>query len=120
MFDVVYPNLEEMRQILDKENLADTARFNDLEWRLSLVTGTRLRQKMVLPKYTVKLDLQAATKAVGTQEVQTRSDEKSDPQIESILFDSDYTNMKRLQESMEEALKSLNGRYPRKVMKFIQ
>ena len=66
MFDIVYPQLEEIREILNQENLRDTTRFNDLEWRLSMVTNTRLRQKTMVPKYTVKLDLQAANKAVGT------------------------------------------------------
>ena len=42
--DVVYPQLDEIREILNQENL-DTAKFNDLEWRLSLVTASRSRVK---------------------------------------------------------------------------
>ena len=118
--DVVFFQLDEIRQILNQENLSDVPKFNDLEWRLSLITATRARQKMMLPKYTVKLDIQPATKAVGAQEVQGKNEERGDQQIDSVIFDSDYTNLKKLQKELEDALKSVNGRYAKKVVKFIQ
>ena len=87
--------------MLDKDNTLET-KFSDFEWRLSMVTSTRSRQKIMVPKYTVKMDL---TSAAGT---------------ESVIFDSDYNNMKRLQTELQDALKSINGRYSKKVFKFLK
>ena len=102
MFDVIYPQIGEIRDMLDKDNNKDTSKFQDLEWRLSMVTSTRCRQKVMVPKYTVKMDL-----AKGGE-------------TESIIFDSDYNNMKRLQTELQDALKSINGRYSKKVFKFLK
>lgn len=57
MFDIVYPYLGQLRDILKKENLKDVVKFSDMEWRLSMVSATRSKQKIMVPKYTVKLDL---------------------------------------------------------------
>jgi hypothetical protein len=43
MFDVVYPYLNDIRELLSKENSKDTLKFSDLEWRLSMITSTRSR-----------------------------------------------------------------------------
>lgn len=51
------PHMEELRAILASENERETKRFKDLDWRLSLVTGCRARQKTMVPKFTMKLDL---------------------------------------------------------------
>ena len=42
-FDVVFPYISEIRDMLDKENSKETLKFADLEWRLSMVTSTRSR-----------------------------------------------------------------------------
>ena len=88
--------------MLDKDNFKETTKFQDLEWRLSMITSTRCRQKIMVPKYTVKMDV---AKGDGS---------------ESIVFDSDYNNMKRLQTELQDALKSINGRYSKKVFKFLK
>ena len=67
MYDIIYPHLGEMRDILKKENQKDTIKFSDLDWRLSMVTATRSKQKMLVPKYTVKLDVQTASMAANQE-----------------------------------------------------
>ena len=57
MFDVVYAALTEVREVLDQENLSGIAKFRELDWRLSLVTANRSKQKIMEPKFTVKLDI---------------------------------------------------------------
>ena len=63
MFDVVYPYINDIREMLDQDNLEDNVHFSDLDWRLSMVTATMSRQKIMVPKYTVKMDLQKAQTA---------------------------------------------------------
>ena len=46
--------------------------------------------------------------------------EKGNGEIETVIADSDYNNMKRLQDELTEALASLNGRYSKKVVKFLK
>ena len=39
---------------------------------------------------------------------------------ESFVMDSDYTNLKRIQEALEDALKSIDTTYSKKVFKFLK
>lgn len=80
------PHMEELRAILASENERETKRFKDLDWRLSLVTGCRARQKTMVPKFTMKLDLQT----------QGGQGEGGQDQTESYVLDCDYTNLKRI------------------------
>ena len=92
MFGAIHPHLDEIRNLLDKDNQRDIAKFSDMEWRLSMVTGCRARQKIMVPKYTIKLDLQ---KAVSAQDdVKNNTATKKD--IESVLIDADYNNLAKL------------------------
>ena len=116
MFDLIYPYLGQLRDILKKENQKDIVKFSDLEWRLSMVSATRSKQKIMVPKYTVKLDLQTASMAANMEKGLMSEDQ----QVESVIFDSDYNNLKRLQEELQMAMKSINGRYPKKVFKFLK
>ena len=116
MFDIIYPYIGELRDILKKENDRDTVKFSDLDWRLSMVTATRSKQKIMVPKYTVKMDVHTANAAANME----RGAASEEQQLESIIFDSDYNNMKRLQDELQTALKSLNGRYSKKVFKFLK
>lgn len=40
-----------------KENEKDVKRFKNLDWKMNLVTACRARQKIMVPKYTLKLDI---------------------------------------------------------------
>jgi hypothetical protein len=44
-----------------EENQKDIKRFKDFDWKMSLVTSCRARQKTMVPKYTVKLDIAEGT-----------------------------------------------------------
>ena len=110
-FEAVFPHLEELRDILMSENDKDVRRFKDLDWRLNLVVGCRARQKIMVPKFTMKLDL-----ATNTNEDGDRTEEKT----ESYVLDVDYTNLKRIQQELEEALKSIDAPYSKKVVKFLK
>ena len=86
-------------------------RFKDLNWRLSVVTSCRARQKVMVPKYTLKLDLETSTIEKGDEDGQ---------ETESFVLDVDYTNLKRIQLELEEALKSIDAPYSKKVVKFLK
>uniref|UniRef100_A0A7S3IM53 COMM domain-containing protein n=1 Tax=Strombidium inclinatum TaxID=197538 RepID=A0A7S3IM53_9SPIT len=116
MFDVLFPYIQDLRNILMLENEKETVKFSDLDWRLSLVTACRSRQKIMVPKFTMKLDLQQGS--VAAEDLKNNSTSKEG--MESVIMDCDYNNMKRLQEELQDALKSLNGRYSKKVFKFIK
>ena len=107
----VFPHLEELREILAAENDKDVKRFKDLNWRLSVVTSCRARQKVMVPKYTLKIDLETSTIEEATSAAQT---------TESFVLDVDYTNLKRIQLELEEALKSIDAPYSKKVVKFLK
>ena len=110
-FEAVFPHLDELRDILMTENGKDVRRYKDLDWRLNLVLGCRARQKVMVPKFTMKLDL-----ATNTNEEGDRQQEKTD----SYVLDVDYTNLKRIQQELEEALKSIDAPYSKKVVKFLK
>ena len=109
MYTLLKGSLGEMREILIKENQRGSIIFKDFNWRLNMVTACRQRQKMMFPKYTVKLDLEEKPKQVMDQ-----------PQVSSLVLDLDYTSMKRLQDDLQEAVKSLDGVYAKRVQKFIR
>ena len=44
--------------MLIEENERGSLHFKDVDWRLNLVTATRQKQKMMLPKYTMKIELE--------------------------------------------------------------
>ena len=54
----------------------------------------------MVPKYTLKMDIQPAQKAVKTKEVQSKIEEQQDDQIESVIFDTDYCNLKKLEQEI--------------------
>ena len=104
MFDVVFPYVQDIRDMLAKDNQKYSVKFSDLDWRLSMVTSTRARHNILVPKYTLKVDL-------TTEETN---------KTESVIMDADYNNMKRLQNELEDALRSIKGRYTKKVFKFLK
>ena len=105
-------SVPEMREILQRENERGQVHFRDMSWRMSLVSGCRQRQKMLQPKFTVRLDTeQKPMRSVGLE---------SQAQASSMVFEADFTNMERLQEELLAAVKSIDQQYPRKVQKFIR
>ncbi|TNV75748.1 hypothetical protein FGO68_gene16433 [Halteria grandinella] len=67
----------------------------------------------MVPKYTCKLDLKANTLDDDEESEVARASE-------SYVLDVDYTNLKRIQQELEEALKSLDAPYSKKVVKFLK
>eukprot|EP00347_Sterkiella_histriomuscorum_P000266 403376539 len=112
-FDAVFPHINELREILNGENESDIKRFKDFDWKMSLVTGCRARQKIMVPKYTLKLD-------IAEGQSQHLGDQNNQNQVESFVMDCDYTNLKRIQQELEEALKSIDTTYSKKVFKFLK
>ena len=115
LFGAIRGSLPEMREILQRENERGQIHFKDLNWRLSLVNGCRQRQKMLQPKFTVRLDVEQKPMRQGQAAA-----EQSQPEAVSMVFDSDFTNMQRLEEELRAAIKSVESQYPRKVQKFIR
>ena len=104
----MFPHIGEIRDILEEENKKDVRSFRDLDWRLNLVTSCRARQKIMIPKYTVRLELQNEGNAAASDK------------IENLVMDVDYTNLKRIQQEIEDALKSVDSTYSKKVFKFLK
>ena len=98
--------------MLLEENERGTLHFKDVDWRLNMVTATRQKQRMFLPKYTMHIHLEKhAQSGASFGEKTTEQD---------LVLDLDYTNLKRLQEELQEAIKSVDGQYAKKVQKFIK
>ena len=91
LFAIVTGCTPELREMLIKENERGSVHFKDMDWRLNLVTATRQRQKMLFPKYTVKIDLEHQPE---------KQNMNSKATTENLVFDLDYTNMMRLQEEL--------------------
>lgn len=62
----------------------------------------------MVPKYIVKLDLEETGKQGG------------EAKSENFVMDIDYTNLKRIQTEIEDALKAVNSTYSKKVLKFLK
>ena len=104
MYDVVAPHIEAIREMLATDNEQLTTHFKNLDWRLSMVVACRSKHNIMVPKYTLKFDFEY----------------QKNGKTESVILDSDYNNLKRLESELKEALKSLNTRYSKKVFKFIK
>ena len=104
MYDAISPNIEKIREMLDADNDRFTTRFKDLDWRFGVVVSSRARLNTMVPKYTLKFEFE--------------SEDSKDPS--TVIMDSDYNNLKRLELELRDALKSINGRYSKKVFKFIR
>lgn len=85
LFNQLKTGLSEMREIIIAENERGKVSFKDLNWRLSMVSACRQRQRMMFPKYTVKLDLENKP-----------MESTKKPDTETMVFDLDYTSMKHL------------------------
>ena len=105
-------SIGEIREILTRENERGQIHFREMNWRLSLVTGCRQRQKMLQPKYTVRLETEQTPMQLSGADAR--------PETQAMVFDIDYTNMQRLEEELKAAIKSVDNKYPRKVQKFIK
>ena len=80
---MVKAHVQELRDILDDENKIGKLRLLNVDWRLSLVTACRQKQKLMVPKYTMQIQV---------NELLKNEEEKSS----NMVFDLDYTMMKRL------------------------
>ena len=58
LFVAIKGSLPEMREIMTRENERGSVHFVEMNWRLSMVSACRQRQKMLQPKYTVRVETQ--------------------------------------------------------------
>ena len=91
LFNVCTAKIVQIRDLLASENNRGDLSFKDLDWRLNLVSATRQKQKMLQPKYTVKLDL---------EQFPEKSNNPKEITQQSMVFDIDYVSLKRLQEEI--------------------
>ena len=61
LYGVMKGSIKELRDLLLDENERGTLHFKDVDWRLNLVTATRQKQRMLLPKYTMRIHLEKHT-----------------------------------------------------------
>ena len=57
LYQIVKGHVSELREILDDENKIGKLRLLNVDWRLSLVTACRQKQKLMVPKYTVQIQV---------------------------------------------------------------
>ena len=57
-YNVLKGHIDDLRRILENDITFGVHRLKDVDWRLSMVTGSRQKQKMMVPKYTMKLSLE--------------------------------------------------------------
>ena len=55
LYNIVKGHIAELRAILDEENKLGKVSLQNMDWRLSLVTACRQKQKIMVPKYTMQL-----------------------------------------------------------------
>ena len=86
LYTIVKGHIPELRKILDNENEVGRLLLTNVDWRLSLVSACRQKQKMMVPKYTMQLKFEEKQALVqGAQSLES-----------SMVFDIDYVTMKRL------------------------
>jgi len=56
--EAILPHLEQIRANLISEVEKNHHRFRNLDWRLSLVTACRAKQRITHPKFTLQLGLE--------------------------------------------------------------
>ena len=103
LFALVKSHITELRKILDQDNQHGRSRLQNVDWRLSMVTACRQKQKMMVPKYTMLLQF-----SEGDQNTESQA-----------VLDCDYTMMSRMQKEIQDALKSVENTYSRRVQKFV-
>ena len=91
LFEVLKSSVKEIRDLLLEENERGTLHFKDVDWRLSMLTATRQKHRMFLPKYTMHIHLEKYAESASFGEKTQEQD---------LVIDLDYTNMKRLQEEL--------------------
>ena len=94
LFEVVKGHVSSLREIMDVENKLNKLQLQTVDWRLSLVTGSRQKQKMMVPKYTLQLQFaEHKNKEDGDEnKTSTLLQEVNSTQV----MDCDYTMMKRI------------------------
>lgn len=107
LWSVVMSHIDNLRTLLNQDNQKGLLKYNAIDWRLSMVSGTRQKQKMMIPKYTVKLDLEHMPTTGNFDDAVAHHDSK--------VFDCDYHMMKRIQEELHDAVKSVESHYTKKV-----
>uniref|UniRef100_A0A7S3NSA6 COMM domain-containing protein n=1 Tax=Euplotes crassus TaxID=5936 RepID=A0A7S3NSA6_EUPCR len=88
---VILPAIPEIREMVDLAEDENYNKFVDVKWRLGMTVSTRMKHKMMAPKYTIKLAM-----------------EDNEGHAKNYLIDSDYANMVRLRDELQEALKTLD------------
>ena len=101
--NIILPALPELREVIDTAEDEHYNKFKDVEWRLSFTVSTRMKAKMLAPKYTMKLTM-----------------EDKEGETKKYLVDADYSNMVRLRDELTEALRSLESPFSKKVFKFMK
>mmetsp|Transcript_10323 Transcript_10323/g.9114 ORF Transcript_10323/g.9114 Transcript_10323/m.9114 type:complete len:113 (+) Transcript_10323:216-554(+) len=95
---IILPAIPEIREMIDTAEDENYNKFKDIEWRFGISVSTRMKKKIMAPKYTIKMTMEG-----------TEGEKK-------YLIDSDYANMVRLRDELQEALKSLDSPFCRKVL----
>lgn len=85
-------------------------RFEHLSWRLDMELARRNVQGMTEPKFQLRLDVRTP---------QSSSSSSSSSTIESIHLQSDYANLKRVQDELQLAVSEHSSTHCQRIARYI-
>lgn len=99
LYNVLKGHIDDLRKILENDITLGVHRLKDIDWRLSMITACRQKQKMMQPKYTMKLSLEQTVKTTQDKQSADNNGELTggcEQKVEDLYLDLDYVTMKRL------------------------
>ncbi len=140
--------INKRRFLVLKDSLSLPApRYRDMAWRLDVDIGRRSIANIADPSFMLRLDLSGVGYRDGNKPILSVFDnsrnnnsastsaknessssnsslayslsQSSDSQITSLIFQSDYANMKHMQSELQKALTELNDTHAQRIARYI-
>jgi len=102
---VVEDKLREVKGALSMSKL----RYKQLTWRLDVELARRNMTQMTEPKFMLRLDVFDPRDGLVEQ-----------PKVESFHLQSDFANLKRVQNELQRALAELNSPHAQRLVRYIK
>eukprot|EP01027_Heterolobosea_sp_BB2_P014193 GEZU01020416.1.p2 GENE.GEZU01020416.1~~GEZU01020416.1.p2 ORF type:complete len:213 (-),score=38.59 GEZU01020416.1:1167-1772(-) len=93
-------NLQAIRAQLSNRGLT-LPQYKDLQWRLDVEMASRTMRSIINPTFMLKLDIQ------------------NGEEVQSQLLETNYTNLRNICTSLENALKDVNAQHARRIRRYI-
>ena len=90
----------ELKKLLIQTEEDKEIHFKELHWRIDVEIAGKTKSSSVVPKFLLNLMLEKEGKPMG------------------LLLESNYSNLKRVKEELQNAIASLNSPYGRKIARY--